>query len=239
MRKRPLAALATAAAWTLLVASPAHASVVWDGDASQGIGVFGNLDCPDPGSVITAESSTGHGTIFRYTKPAGDIRCESRGISVGGSRYAFTDGGTYYFGWESQPSTVSGDFVVWQWKSYPNADQNYPLIMTIKDGAIRLFYVPPGSTSWTLLWSQPIAAGAWNRYAVGIHASSDASSGWVELYFNGVKQTLADGTTRYTGRTWDSVNEPKWGAYDRDDGSTEITNRIDSLKLGTSYTDLS
>ncbi|NGO78380.1 hypothetical protein G6045_22350 [Streptomyces sp. YC504] len=238
MRKRALSALATTAAWLLLAASPAHASVIWDGDAARGTDVFPSLECPSPSSVITADSSTGHGTVFRYTKAAGDIRCESRGVSVGGSRYAFADGGTYYFDWESQLSTVSGDFVVWQWKSYPNADQNYPVIMTVKDGAIRLFHVPPGSTSWTLLWSAPVQAGAWNRYAVGIHAGSSASSGWVELYFNGVPQTLTGGGTRYAARTWDSANEPKWGAYDRDDGSTEIINRVDSLKLGTSYADV-
>ncbi|MFF4966189.1 heparin lyase I family protein [Streptomyces sp. NPDC001037] len=238
MRKHSMTALAAAVASILIVASPAQASVLWDGDASQGTRVFGNLDCAAPGSVDTASSSTGHGTIFRFTKPAGDIRCEARGISVNGSRYAFADASTYYFGWESQPSTVSGDFVVWQWKSYPNANQNYPLIMTIKDGSIRLFYVAPDSSSWKLLWSHPIGAGEWHRYAVGIHTSSSSSSGWAELYFDGVRQTLAGGTTRFTGRTWDSANEPKWGAYDRDDGSTEIINRIDSLKVGTSYGDV-
>jgi hypothetical protein len=239
MRKRARTVTALAAAWIVLTSHPAQAALLWDGDAANGTGVFGSLECADPGGIEAVSSTSGHGTIFRYTKPAGSIRCESRGISVAGSRYSFADDSTYYFGWESQPSTVSGDFVVWQWKSYPNADQNYPLIMTIKDGAVRLFYVAPGAGSWTLLWSQTIAAGDWNRYTIGIHTSSSESSGWVELYFNGAQQTLAGGTTRYTGRTWDSANEPKWGAYDSDDGSTEIVNRIDSLRMGTSYADVS
>ncbi|MFH9468838.1 heparin lyase I family protein [Streptomyces clavifer] len=233
------AALAAAAAWTLLSPASAQAAGIWDGDASKGTGVFGSVECPAPGSLITAAGDSAHGTIFRYTKPGGDIRCESRGISVNGSsRHAFSDDSTYYLGWESQLSSVSGDFVVWQWKSYPNAQQNYPLIMTVKDGSVRLFHVTTGG-DWTLLWSGPVAAGEWNAFAIGIHTSGSDSSGWVELYFNGGKQTLADSGTRYTCRTWDSANEPKWGVYDRDDGSTTLTHRIDGLRMGTSYADVS
>ncbi|MFC8596701.1 heparin lyase I family protein [Streptomyces atroolivaceus] len=232
------AALAAAVAWPLLSTASAQAAGIWDGDASKGTNVFGNVECPAPGSLITAASGTPHGTVFRYTKPGGDIRCESRGVSVNGSsRYAFAAGSTYYLGWESQLSSVSGDFVVWQWKSYPNAQQNYPLIMTIKDGSARLFHVTTGG-DWQMLWSEPVTAGDWNAFAVGIRTSGTASSGWVELYFNGTKQTLADGSTRYACRTWDSANEPKWGVYDRDDGSTTLINRVDSLKMGTSYADV-
>ncbi len=232
MRKRYPAAVAAATLLALAVIPAARADIFWNGDASGGTAVFGNLDCAGPGSVITAAGSTGHGTIFRFTKPAGDIRCESRGIRVDGDRYAFEPDADYWFGWQSQLSTVSGDFVVWQWKSYPNAEQNYPLIMTVKDGSVRFFYVAPDATGWTLLWSTPIRAGEWNSFAVGVHTSASATAGWAELYFNGVEQV------RVTGRTWDSANEPKWGVYDRDDGSTEVINRIDSLRSGTSFSDL-
>ncbi|MFF4966190.1 hypothetical protein [Streptomyces sp. NPDC001037] len=240
-RKPLLAGAVAAGVGVMMLVNPwsAQAAVVWDGDASQGTGVFGNIECDSPGSLVTAAQDDGHGTVFRYTKAVGTYRCESRGIKVNGAKYAFADGHTYWFGWEHKFSVVptSSDFVPWQWKSYPNADQNYPLLMTVGNGKLNLVYVGPGQ-GWKYIWSKPVEAWDWNKVAIGIHTSSSASSGWVELYYNGSKQTFSNGTTRFTGRTWDSANEPKWGAYDRGNTTTEIVNRVDSLKFGTSYSDV-
>jgi hypothetical protein len=234
---RRFTAVPAALACLLVSATSARAATVWDGDAARGAGVFGSVECAEPGSLVTAANQEGHGTIFRFTKPGGLVRCESRGISVGGTRHAFAPGSTYWLGWESQLSTVSGDFVVWQWKSYPNAAQNYPLIMTVKDGSVRLFHVSTDAT-WHLIWSAPVAAGAWNRFALGIHTSASAESGWVELSFNGTRQTFTGGGTRYAARTWDSANEPKWGVYDRDTPQSDVVNRLDRLRVGTTYADV-
>ncbi|MDQ1006024.1 hypothetical protein QFZ82_000509 [Streptomyces sp. V4I23] len=241
MRRRFLALPSIALAWSCVVASPASAAVIWDGDASQGTGVFPTVECPSPGHLATAAQTDGHGTVFRYTKGTTEWRCESRGIKVGGARYTFQNNSTYYLGWESKLDKVSlpggGDFVVFQWKSYPSADQNYPLLMTISDGRIRLTYVAPGGV-WTGIWSAPVAAFNWNRFVLGIHTSTSTTGGWVELWFDGVKQKFSNGSQRYVGRTWDSANEPKWGVYDRDNTTDEIINRIDSLKVGTAYSDV-
>ncbi|MDQ1013004.1 hypothetical protein QFZ82_007489 [Streptomyces sp. V4I23] len=233
-------AAATAAATALLFSSSAQAAVVWDGDASQGTTVFGNVECESPGSLVTVAQDDGHGTVFRYTKSVGTYRCESRGVRVDGSRYAFADNETYWFGWEQKFSVVptSTDWVPWQWKSYPDAEQNYPLLMTVGNGKVNLVYVGPNGASWRYIWSKSVEAWDWNRVAIGIHTSGSASSGWVELYYNGAKQTFTNGSTRFTGRTWDSANEPKWGAYDRGNTTTEIVNRVDSLKFGTTYGDV-
>ncbi|UNM12772.1 heparin lyase I family protein [Streptomyces formicae] len=240
MRKRFLAVLPAVAAWTLLTASPASASVTWDGEASQGTGVFGNIECPAPGGVVGAAQTDGHGTVWRYTKAVGLDRCESRGIRVGGTKYAFQNNSTYYLGWESKLSHTSlptGDFVVFQWKSYPNATQNYPLLMTVDNDRVNLVYVGTDA-AWHTIWSAPVAAWDWHRFVLAIHTSDSATGGWTELWFDGVKQTFTNGSTRYTGRTWDSANEPKWGVYDRDHPDSEVVNRIDSLKLGTAYADV-
>ncbi|MFV0126392.1 hypothetical protein ACLGI4_01510 [Streptomyces sp. HMX112] len=224
-----------------LVLNPwsAQASTVWDGDAAKGTGVFDGIECASPGSLVTAGQDDGHGRVFRYAKSVGSYRCESRGIKVGGSQYVFANNKTYWFGWEQKFSTVptDSDWVPWQWKSYPNASQNYPLLMTVGKGKLNLIYSGPGQ-DWTPIWSKPVTAFDWNRVSIGIHTSDSASSGWVELYYNGVKQTFTNGSTRYTGRTWDSANEPKWGAYDRGNTTTEIINRVDSLTLGTTYADV-
>ncbi|MGS2620092.1 heparin lyase I family protein [Micromonospora sp. LZ34] len=242
MRKRSIGAAAAVAA--LLVAAtstPAYASVIWDGDASKGTGVFPTTECPSPGSLVAAAQSDGHGTVFRYTKGTSEWRCESRGIKVGGSSYTFRNNSTYYLGWESKLDTVSlpggGDFVVFQWKSYPSADQNYPLLMTIKNGQIRLYYVAPGEV-WKQIWSAPVAAYDWHRFVLAIHTSDSTTRGWVKLWFDGVKQTFSNGSQRYPGRMWDSANEPKWGVYDRYNTTDQIIHHIDSLKVGTAYTDV-
>ncbi|MFJ8820759.1 hypothetical protein ACIREE_03140 [Streptomyces sp. NPDC102467] len=235
----PVAA-AAAAALLLINTGTAQAAAVWDGDATHGTGVFGSVECDSPGSLVTAAQTDGHGTVFRYTKAVGVYRCESRGIDVGGSRYTFANDHTYWLGWEQKFSVVPGsgsDFVPWQWKSYPNSSQNYPLLMTVGSGVLKLVYVAPGA-SWKTIWSTPVTAFDWNQVALGIHTSDSASDGWVELYYNGVQQKFTDGTTRAEGRTWDSANEPKWGAYDRDNTTTEIVNRVDSLKVGTAYGDV-
>ncbi|MBY8883883.1 polysaccharide lyase [Streptomyces sp. PTM05] len=231
-----------AAAVAVLAANTwsAEASEVWNGDASQGTKVFGNLDCASPGSVTPVAGTDGHGTVFRYTKAVGVYRCESRGIRVDGSRYQFADSHTYWFGWQQRFAVVptGSDWVPWQWKSYPDAEQDYPLLMTVSDGKLNLVYVGPGQ-GWKYIWSKPVTAYDWNRVAIGIHTSSSASAGSVELYYNGVRQTFTNGSTNYTGRTWDSANEPKWGVYDRGDTTHLLTNWVDGLKLGTTYADVS
>ncbi|MGF6835120.1 hypothetical protein QF015_003315 [Paenarthrobacter sp. TE4293] len=239
--KRHLAAFVLAGAFSLSLVSPASAATIWDGDASQGTGVFRGTECEDPGTLTTPTQTDGHGTVFRFAKGSTEWRCEGRGIRVGANPYTFVENSTYYLGWESKLDQVSlpggGDFVVFQWKSYPDADQNYPVLMTVANGNVRLHYVAPGGT-WQQIWSKPIAAFDWHKFALGIHTSTSATDGWIELWFDGVKQTFSNGQQRFVGRTWDSANEPKWGVYDRDNVTDQIVNRVDSLRVGTTYADV-
>ncbi|NGN70148.1 hypothetical protein G5C51_40465 [Streptomyces sp. A7024] len=239
LRVPVLAATAATAAW-LLTTTQAHAALLWTGDPAKGLAVFGNVECPSPGSLVTADQPDG-ATAYRYEKAVGSERCETRGIRVDGSQHKFAAGQTYWLGWESKVSTTTGldgDFSVFQWKSYPNGAQNYPLIMTVAQGKLVLHYSPPNGSGWTTIWSKPVAANDWHRFALGIHTSDSASGGWAELYVDGAKQTFSNGSTRFTGRTWDGYNDPKWGAYDRGNTTTEIVNRVRELRIGTSYGDV-
>ncbi|MEU8831477.1 hypothetical protein [Streptomyces sp900116325] len=78
----------------------------------------------------------------------------------------------------------------------------------------------------------------WDRIVLGIHTSDSASGGWVDLWCNRSRQTFSNGTTRFTGRTWNTYNDPKWGVYDRDTPEHAATNRIDAPKVGTTYDDV-
>ncbi|MBC9717225.1 heparin lyase I family protein [Streptomyces sp. TRM66268-LWL] len=240
VRPRLLALTAAASAMVLLTSSPAFAAVIRNGEASQGLGVFEGVECPAPGSLVTSEQTDGHARVFRYTKAVGMDRCESRGIKTGGSAYTFRNNSTYWIGWEQNFSVVPGsgsDFVPFQWKSYPNSQQNYPVLMTVGNGMVQLKYVGPGEV-WHTIWTREVKAFEWHRVALGIHTSDSASGGWIELYYDGIQRTFSNGSTRYTGRTWDSDNRPKWGAYDRGNTATEIINRVDRLMIGTSYADV-
>jgi hypothetical protein len=83
-----------------------------------------------------------------------------------------------------------------------------------------------------------VPAWRWDRIVLGIHTSDSASGGWVDLWCNRSRQAFSNGTTRFTGRTWNTYNDPKWGVYDRDTPGHAATNRIDAPKVGTTYDDV-
>src|SRR5260370_36673398 len=86
----------------VLLAGIAHAGVIWDGSASKGSSVFGNLNCDSPGTVIAVNDST-FGRVWRFDKPAGDRRCEAHGAA--GVHAAI--GGTYYIRGRSRPAPTA------------------------------------------------------------------------------------------------------------------------------------
>jgi hypothetical protein len=229
----------------LLAAGSAEATLIWDGDASQGIGVFGNLNV-DANSSLTAVNDPGgtKGLVWKYTKPAGDTRCETHGIAVNGSRYNFSNGSKYYFGWWSRLTNTANNNANFQWKSYGSfCCQNWPIwVGHMIDGSSTLFYhnlAPSCSNGGCVVeWSKPVSANVWNHYVVALKLSDVDGQGTIELWFNGVKQTFGTGTQVFTGRTWDApgYNEPKWGIYG---GATvDMTNYVTGQKVGTSYADV-
>ncbi|MGW4110545.1 heparin lyase I family protein [Actinosynnema sp. NPDC004786] len=244
-----IAAVAAAVVLVVPAPPPANAAVVWDGDPAKGTGVFGNLECVKPGSIVPARQSDGT-VVWRYTKARSDdrpvIRCESRGVRTDGKRHRFRNGRTYYLGWSSKFSTTTaGDYSIFQWKSYGpnggsgNGTQNYPVILKIRNNEARLFHVAPGE-EWRLIWTGEVAPWNWYRFVVGIRTSDTAAGGWVELWFNGEKQPLGpNGVERFPGRTWDTFNEPKWGVYDRAHPDLEAVHRAHRMRIGTAYGDVS
>jgi hypothetical protein len=211
-------------------------SLIWDGDASRSkAATFGIDNCPSPGS-ITAVSDASRGKVWRFSKPAGDNRCEAHGITVGGSMYNFQNNSTYYISWSSRLSNTADNNAIFQWKSYGDHIQNFPVVLKMIDGKLTMLQRQPGDVT-TLPWDAPISTGSWNSIVLGIHTSSELTGGWVELYFNGVRQTFSNNATRWPCRTWDSSNDPKWGVYGgRDDA---ITHDVDGLKIGTTLADVS
>jgi hypothetical protein len=219
-----------------LAARPAGASLIWDGDAARGSAsaMFGIDNCDSPGSISTVNDPA-RGPVWRFDKPAGSNRCEGHGFKTGGSMYHFTNNATYYLGWSSRLSSTVDNNAVFQWKSYGNHLQNYPVVLKLIGGKLTMLNRQPGGNDYRP-WSSPVSANAWNHVVLGIHTSDALTGGWVELWFNGAQQTFSNGSTRWPCRTWDSSNDPKWGVYGAENSS--VTNDVDDLKVGTAAADV-
>jgi len=75
---------------SLLLSGAARASLIWDGNASNGLGVFkvlnledkdGNSE-PNPspnGSSVTIVTDGSEGQVFKFDKAVNDRRCEAHG----------------------------------------------------------------------------------------------------------------------------------------------------------------
>ncbi|MFD2162321.1 RICIN domain-containing protein [Paradesertivirga mongoliensis] len=215
-------------------------SVIWVANPADGASnTFkatgtGNVEAP---SSITSASDASRGTVWRFHKPSGSNRCENHGIKVNGSGYVFQNNTVYYLGWYTKLTNTSDNNANFQWKSYGSHTQNFPLVLKMISGQLSCQYTAPGGSS-SIIWDTPFSANTWYHIALAIRTDDNASEGYVELWFNGVKQTFNNGSQRYYGRTWDTGdhNCPKWGCYGRSD--LDISNYIDDLKLGTSYADV-
>jgi len=230
--------------FSILSTATAEASLIWNGDASGGTGVFKQIgsNCASPGSVTVASDGT-YGSVFRYNKPSGSDRCESHGITVGGSGYVFQNGSTYYMGWRYKLSSTVDNNAQFQWKVFPApgpAGLNWPLALkVVGNRAVMLNRkgINPDTTYEVYeIWSAPITANTWNHMVVGAKLSGVRDGGWVEIWLNGVQQTLLGGTTRWACRLYDTEHVcPKWGVY----GATNDTviDYVHALRIGTTVGD--
>jgi hypothetical protein len=233
MRMIKAVSLAGLLSFVVIVASiiPAEATLIADIDAARYTprSAFGILNCDRPGS-ISVVTDDARGKVWRFHKPADSNRCEAHGFKVNGSMFQTRNNATYYFGWSSRLSTVVRTNAVFQWKSYGDHAQNFPLVLSTDDGSLTLFNRQPDRQDYTP-WRMPITAERWYDIVLGIHTSAAPRGGWVELYIDGVQQTFSNGATRWPCRTWDSHNDPKWGVYGA--AGTDIDNDIDNLRIAT------
>jgi hypothetical protein len=233
---------ALAGVCSVLVGGTAEASLIWFADATKAPAeIFKNLDgvgnCGPTSGSITPVTDPEHANVFRYDKPASSRRCENHGVRVAGVPYVFQNNTTVYLGWWSKLSSTGNNNANFQWKSYENHAQNFPVVLKMIGGQMSLMYTPPGGGS-TIIWRHPLQANSWNHFVLGLKLSSELRGGTIELWFNGMKQMLSGGMDRYAARTWDSGNHncPKWGVYGGE-GAT-MSNTVAEQKIGTAYEDV-
>jgi hypothetical protein len=226
----------------ILTCSSTRASVLWDGDAAGGTGVFEGLETPN-GTIGVATDPT-LGKAFKIELNIYDgfakQRCEVRGCN--GFRMA--ENGTYYVGWKSKFSPLPTDPTQWehifQLHGYGITGALAPLRLdTPGDGTITMVYQDPGGVEHTIWAGAPLVIGTWNNFVLHLHPTTDEATGWVELWYNGAPQKLANGSTRYPAALWNGTYIlPKWGIY-RQGGVKGVGDHyLWRPRFGTTYNDV-
>ncbi|WP_212003026.1 heparin lyase I family protein [Chitinophaga sp. HK235] len=212
-------------------------SLLWDGDAALGASnVWKVLNIEGTGT-ISVDTDPVYGQVWKFYKPAGSHRTEGHGAK----NYQAAEGDDIYIGWRSKldiPATQNTN-AVFQWKAYGSTlpmTQNYPIVVsTSSSGTLHLMHYAPGKIG-TEVWVTPLSRNTWNTMVLHLKVSRDASIGFIEFWYNGVKQTLVNGTQRYPARTLDAdYCDPKFGVYGGD--PSDITNYVHAIKIASTYAD--
>lgn len=210
-------------------------SVLFNGDASNGSSnVWKSINIEGTGTVTTVNDETGTLT-WKFLKPSGSHRTEGHGAK----NYEAQDGDEIYIGWTSKiymPSTLKTD-ALFQWKSYPTEGslQNHPFMVRTKNGNLELQHFDDDHVA-SVPWSTPLSTSTWLKFVIRMKVSRDASVGFIEFWYNGVKQTLSNGSQRLYCRTLDvDYCDPKWGVYGGD--TSQVTHFVKKIRIGSTYAD--
>ena len=120
---------------------------------------------------------------------------------------------TVYMGWRSYlslptPSSSSWNNIM-QGKAAGNFTLNHPFYLRADSGTLRL-----GTDAAGYIWSRTLPHQTWFSIVIKIRYSTSPSTGYAEVWYNGTKQTLANGTQQFKFQTWSgSDNNIHWGIY--------------------------
>jgi hypothetical protein len=225
-------------------------SVIWEADPARGTSVFQSLERA-PGTITVADDPKGvHGRSFRYetwdNADGKKERCESKGHRrPDGSIFTYNqEGATYYVGWRSlwdpMPITRGRWTAFWQLHWYGAGPGGGPMTLrTLGDGKLHLQYVAPNGSQDRNIWSTALPLGSWNSFVVAVKVSKSASVGYIEFWFNGMKQRFVNGADRYPGATLKGdYFTNKWGVYRSGPNSGRARAYLNHARVGTSYEDV-
>jgi len=259
LRKYLQCATGVAAVLALMTLNSAKATLIWTADTSRGTAVFQNLDIDEPGGTIKVVNDPlgKYGSVYQYFLPDepsgfGKERTESKGTVTPSGTYTLINGNDYYVGWRAMwnPMPVCPGWVaLFQVHGYGPSGQPAPIVLRCIncDGNISAQNgVTGGSDDF---WHVPFKTGVWQGFVLHFKISSDPAVGYVEIWYNGVNQTLAggvnvNGVSRLYCQTLDatsgSTDAVKWGCYRSGamDGTGSADAYMSNAKLGTTYADV-
>jgi hypothetical protein len=239
---------------------PPSGTWLWWGNAdtdiagSEGSKCLGGEEDESTSSLTIANDPAGrYGKVYRaetfgtgraewanaYRSCDGSSRLDLWGANGPGS----TD---VYIGWRSY---FNGNFAltgsendgnVLQWKD--DSSCGGPSVgMTIRNNRLSLRTIdgdPPGVEG---LWSDPALFASrmndWTDFVMRVNFST-TSSGFIELWVDGVPQIMSDGTTRHEGPTicpGATRVYPKFGIYSMKSSDSNARHWLDDPRIGLSY----
>ncbi|KAA8648898.1 hypothetical protein EYZ11_006045 [Aspergillus tanneri] len=145
---------------------------------------------------------------------------------------------TYYIGYNVMLGEVPNGLCIFQFKEFKANNQhdggaNIPLDLEIKKGTLNFAYQAKFGVDMENLWSIKPKANTPMHIGLGINTSED---GWVELYFDGKKQTLKNGKTRMSANTFPGKTEPKFGMYHGEE--VAVDSYVYAVQIGTELKDI-
>jgi MYXO-CTERM domain-containing protein len=216
-----------------LLPAVARAEIIQSVDGLPGMGTCPNgalswFDDPVEGRVIrvsVAENTAGNSE-----------RCEF--VAGGGGRLSV--GQTVYIGWRSRldgPMTGSWNGI-FQLKCHGQHVADQPLVIDTRNDRLTLNNHEDinGQETPRLVWSAPLPRNRWFSIVLKVHYSESRTEGYVQVWFDGVLQTLANGTTIHHGQTWDgSENNMHWGWYRADEVNGPAFHDIKRPRIATTF----
>jgi hypothetical protein len=231
--------LATAA----LFSNSALASVLWDGNATKGTGVFNSIQNENQTGVVEVVTDSTYGKVFRMTcnNPTTAIktRCEASGMSG----FQPSNTGTYYFGWRHKWGPLPTSTAKWQvleqihLAGSASSGAQVPLGLSAPgDGKIHL-NIQDQSANVHDIWSTTLPLNSWHSFVYQIKFSESDSGGFITVWYDGVQKTTFTCGLAKTGCTsyW------KWGIYRSGSGGNIGTAvaYLQNPKAGTTFADVS
>ncbi|RHZ43461.1 uncharacterized protein CDV56_102436 [Aspergillus thermomutatus] len=173
-------------------------------------------------------------SALHFHRIQGDIRAEYHSLP---NKVAADQ--TYYIGYQLSLGEIEESLMIWQFKEYAanNAEDggaNIPLSLEFKNGVLNLQYQASSTAKRESQWSRRLQTNT--VYSIGLVINT-ATPGWVELYFDGEKQTFSTtGTTRLPATTFPGRAEPKFGAYRGE--AVGIDTYVYRIQIGTALKDI-
>jgi len=243
------ASLSLAAVCGTLLCTSSRASVLWDGDATHGTGVFSSLNIENnPGQINVVTDGT-YGKVFQMIcfNPTTNIKTRTEGSHMAG--FQPVPGSTYYFGWRHKwgpyPTLCGKWHVVEQIHLAGTGATGGPVPFGLHvdgcDPNMHFQYQDPSGTAHDFL-VLPFPLNSWNIFTYHEKWSESETDGYVEFWYNGSMKTLANGSTRYPA-AWcfpNSTSYWKWGIYRSGSGGMIGTAYayLGQAKAGTTYADV-
>jgi len=165
-------------------------------------------------------------------------RCEM--IMSNTDEKMYSAGATLFVGWKSKvvtPTSTSWNGI-YQAKCHGTHVADQPLVFDISNNRLTLSNHEDigGNETARTVWQRTLPVNTWFSIVMKIHFSESRTAGYVQLWYNGVLQTLTNGNTIHYGQTWDgSENNMHFGIYRRSSiNGTEI-HYLKRPRLTTTY----